>query len=576
MSTTPVQRTSDQGLPPNPTITRPLEKTETTDLNAPSYSSSSSSTTSSASKSSVTANLEEGQSKKTNVTPSQSTLPKLPSMRQKSSSFKMPVQYIPKSPRRLKEQPEQTKSSGSSTRGLSSPSKAHGSEPHNTLEFSSSSVAPSQKKIDGDMPSSVPVLKILKAKIPSGLLAQLEAEHIDHTLIKFLINDICEHGLSLDKRHALGRTDSAFYINNLPEVLKSFTKDIKQSTISSSKLLQAVFSERFRTNTGWATAKIIYANSLFMEKFGPKAEFGRADPSTENAEREKLKGIADNLAKSIFGHPATIKQSPLPPGVIDALIYADQYIHERLLTGEKTQNWSTEHIRDARQSMVKLLTVTRLLMPMVTALAEKKPDQKEVWLLGMILQTFMRSASQLSKEIFVESFAKSNDSLRKLAQEKEKIERIHARTKTFKTKKPTHHARSRSADTTLIDINFLLKPDEVRKKRALEKTQKMVNEITVDDDAYASVIKEGEKRLVENEEIYKAEADLKGFSLEELEQIQELLDARLTEELMSLLPDGEIVPEKTEPLPTSTADIAPNVYADINSKITHPDESASQ
>jgi hypothetical protein len=574
MSTTPVQRTSDQGLPPNPMITAPPEKKETTDLIT--SSSSPSSTISSTRKSGNVLSTEEGHSKKPNVASSQSIPKKLPSIRQKSDSFQMPAQYIPKSPRQLKEQPGQSEACRTEKTGLPSSARSHSGATAIKLEFGSTSATPTQQQTDGVIPSSIPVVKILKAKISSELLKQLEAEHIDHTLINLLIDDVCKQSLSLDSRHALGRTDSAFYINNLPEVLKPFTKDIKQSTISSSKLLQAVFSERFRTNTGWVTAKIIYANSIFQEKSSPKVEFGKVDPSTESAEREKLKGIAEILAKSIFGHPASIKKSPLPSSVIDALIYADQCIHEKLLTNEKTQTWSTEQIRDARQSIIKLLTVTRLLMPMVTALAEKNPDQKEVWLLGLILQTFIRSASQLSKEIFVESFAKSSDSLRKLAQEKEKIERIHARTKTFKTKKPAHHTRSRSADTTIIDINSLSSPADIRKKRALEKTQKMVNEIVVDDDTYERVITEGKKRLQETEELRKAEADIKDFSVEDLEQIQQMLAARLEDELMSLLPEGEIVPDKPEPLPTSTTDIAPTIYSDTHEKAPKQDESASQ
>lgn len=426
------------------------------------------------------------------------------------------------------------------------------------------------------MPSSVPVLKILKVNIPSELLKQLEAEHTDHTLINLLIDDVCKHSLRLDSRHALGRTDSAFYINKLPEVIKPFTKDMNQSTIPSSKLLQAVFSERFRKNTGWATAKIIYANSIWEEKSSKELDIGENDPATTTAERERLKEIAKTVATTIFGHPPAIKNSPLPADLINALIYADQYFHEKLLTNEKTQHWSTEEIRDARRSMIKLLTVTRLLMPMITGLAEKKPDQKEIWLLGIILQTLLRSAEVFSKEIFVASFAKSSASLQKLAMEKEKIERVHARTKIFKTKTTIRHARSRSADTTPIDINSLLNPDDVRKKRALEKTKKMVAEIAVDDDAYASVITEGHKRLQETEELRKAEADIKDFSVEDLEQIQEMLAARLEDELISLPPEGEIVPEKAEPLPISTADFAPKMYSGATMKTDSPDSTESQ
>ncbi len=506
-------------------------------------------------------------SKKTRIPPNPRTPPKLTSLGQKSSSFRLNTQPTPKSPRQFREANQSKDEVEDKIRKLPSSSQSTSeSTPESTSSTSKLLTSPStvsEMQLDPLMSSSVPVLKIFKAHISSELLRKLESEHIDHILVDLLTNDICAQSIALDQRHAIGRTDTAFYVDHLPQVLQIFAKDSNQATISSSKLMQRVFAGEFRENTGWAAAKIFYANAMFKMKSQAGYAIGENDASVMDAEREKLKGLTEVIAKSIFGHPISLKNSPLPRRLIDALIYADQRFHEYLLTGKSTKSWTIEQINDARRSLIKLLTVTRLLMPMMTALAEKKPSQQEIWCLGLSMQMLLKSASKLSQEIFVESFAKSSSSLQKLAKEKEKYERIQARTKALqtKTKKSGRHVRSRSADTQPVDIDWLARRDELQKKRAQEKrdvaiaeTRKVLSELEGDDDEYAKIIDETSKAVKENEDIKKAESDLNTFSLEDLEQIQKFLDERDEQEIISLLPDGPVAPERAQALPISTAD----------------------
>ena len=410
--------------------------------------------------------------------------------------------------------------------------------------------------------SSVPMLKIFKKHIPSDVLKNLEEEHVHHTLFNLLVDEICSSPLLLDQRHAIGRTDVAFYLQSLPEQLKPFAKGLNQQTTSSSKLLQAVFSSEFRSNTGWTVAKILYANAIINEEKKSDIALGENDSATKEAARLRLKALASGMSQSIFGDPISIKNSPLPKRLIDDLIYADQKFHEKLLNDKTKQDWSTQQIRDARCSLFKLLCVTRLLMPMVANLARRNPSQLEVWCLGLILQTFLKSASVLSNEILVTSFVRSNMSLQKRANEKEKHERIQGRTKNFKTRKPTHHVRSRSADTTPIDLSTLMSPEEVKKKRALEKTQKTVSELFVDDEDFANVIKQSGTALEETEQIRKAESDLKDFSPEQIAQLEQILAEREVQEMIDLLPEGDLTLERAQPLPDSTTDLVEPIYTE--------------
>lgn len=438
----------------------------------------------------------------------------------------------------------------------------------NSVRQSSSTLNETEKK--AVVPSSIPILKIVKVQIPSDVLKQLEIEHIDHALMELLVADLFSQNLTLEQRHAIGRRDVAFYVAHLPEILKPFAAGINQPTISSSTLMQKIFAADFRSNTGWAQAKIFYVNAMFKESVETGPTLGETDPEVKRAELERLNGLAEVIVKSIIGHPVALKNSPLPRRLIHALVYADQRFHEQLLGGEKTKNWSTEHIRDARCSLIKLLTVTRLLMPMVTALAPKNPPQKEIWHLTLLLNRLLQSALALSSEIFVESFATSPSALQKLALDKEKFERIQARANVLKGKKSPRHIRSRSADTTPVDLHSFERREAVRKKRALEKTQQAVSALGLDDTDYANAIQEGKKALAETEEVRTAAADLKDFSLADLEQVQQMLADRDGEQLISLLPDSDIVPEPAQPLPESTADLLPDISSENSGKSQTP------
>lgn len=408
------------------------------------------------------------------------------------------------------------------------------------------------------------ISRIVKKEIPSEIIKNLNKEYIHHKVINFLIDDICAGSFSLNDRYSIGRTDSAFYIEKLPAELQTYAKGLNQSTISSSKLLLNIFSEDFSANEGWVSAKNLYANFIFREKSREGISIGENDADIKDAERDRLKIFAGLITKTIFGSPVKIKNSPLPKALVKSLIYADQRFHEKLLNHESTQNWTIEQIRDARVSLLKLLCVTRLLMPMLTALADKKPSQQEIWVLGLILSTLLKSASALSQEILIESFSGADSDFQKRVQEKEKLERIQNRTKTFKTRKPTHHVRSRSADTTPIDLKLLISPQEARKKRELEKTRKAVADLEFDDDAFSNILNEGKKALEENDQIRQAQTNINDFSIDDIEQIEKMLADQLEQELISLIPDGEFIPDRHETLPESTADSITPINSTVN------------
>lgn len=550
MSTAPAKSTPPQNPPSIPDQTPHLS----TPVDTPTSSSG----------------ADQEKNRKTKIPVSPRTPPKLTSLTPKSSSFRMAAPAAPKSPRKMKVPTLPQSPVSKVPPGLPSSSQltAEAIHPKNPVQGSSSASVESGK--NAVLPSSIPVLKIVKVQIPSDVLKQLEIEHIDHALMELLIADLFSSNLTLNQRHAVGRTDVAFYVDSLPEVLKPFAAGIPQSTISSSKLMQKIFADDFRVNTGWAQAKIFYANEMFKENTETSLALGETDAVVKRAELERLNGLAEVITKSILGHPATLKHCPLPRRLIKALVYADQRFHEKLLSGEKAKDWSTQQIREARCSLIKLLIVTRLLMPMVTALATKNPSQKEIWHLSLVLNRLLQSALALSTEIFIESFATATPSLQKLALEKDKAERIQARANVLKEKKPPRHIRSRSADTTPVDLHSLERREVVRKQRALEKTQKALSELGLDDADYANVIQEGKKALAETEEVRKAEADIKDFSLADLAQIQQMLAERDDEELTSLPADGELIPEHAQDLPLSTADLQPDVSSATPEKSRAP------
>lgn len=537
--------------------------------NTPSTSSTSTNSTSISSnhtEASPPGSAEKG-SKKTKIPASPRTPPKLTSLSPKSSSFRLPAQPIPRSPRAIKESKElspRDKKSSDYSKYISDSSQST-KQVISTTHFANSS----SETLSASHPEIVVspirlVSRVVKKEIPTQLLENLGNEYAHHTLINLMIDDICAGSLSLDNRHAIGRGDSAFYIEKLPSVLQAYIKDQNQKTISCSQLLINIFSSAFHANEGWSVAKILYANLMFQEKNKIQIPIGENIHLVEDAERKKLKNFAEVIAKTIFGKPASIKNSPLPKILIDDLVYADQYFHEKLLNHKSTKNWSIEQMRDARYSLLKLLSVTRLLMPMFTRLAGKQPSQQEIWCLGLILQNLLGSAFELAKEILPISFSSSNLDLQKRVQEKEKNERIQSRTKTFKTKQPSRHVRSRSADTTPIDLKLLLSPQEARKKRAIEKTSKAIASFVLDDDAFDNVLKEGRRALEEGDQIRKAQQDLKEFNLDDIKQIEQMLADRDEQELINLIPDGDFIPERAQPLPESTADLAPQIYSEAN------------
>ena len=423
------------------------------------------------------------------------------------------------------------------------------------------------------------MLRIFKARIPSELLKKLERDHIDHVLVDLLIADLGVQSLHLDDRHAIGRTDSALYVNHLPGVLQPYVGNVNNVTISSSVLLQRAFADEFRENIGWVTAKILYVNAMFKEQLpgdsqtNSQAEslLGENDPAIKDASRKQLKGLAEAIAQSIFGHPVEIKNSPLPRRLIDTLIYADQRFHEQLLTGQATKDWSTEQIRDARCSLIKLLTVTRLLMPMLIGTEKKNPSQKQIWCLGLSMQMLQKSAMALSKDILVTSFVTSSASLQRLAGDKEKQERTQQRTKAFKSrsKKPGGHGRSRSADTTPVNIDWLARRDEIRAKRALEKkegaiekTKSILSSVGLDDDIFEKTMDDAGRALKETDELRQAIVDIGDFDLEDIKAIEQMLIEQNNASPMTLHPEGTLTPERPQSLPTSTADPLPNMSPD--------------
>ena len=102
----------------------------------------------------------------------------------------------------------------------------------------------------------------------------------------------------------------------------------------------------------------------------------------------------------------------------------------------------------------------------------------------------------------------------------------------------------------------------MKKKRAIEKTQKTVSELSIDDEDFANVIKQSGTALEEMEQIRKAESDLKDFSLEEIAQLEQILVERAVQEMIDLLPEGDLPIERAEPLPESTADLVGLIYTE--------------
>lgn len=523
----------------------------------------------------------------------------VPPISKRSASFILKPQPIPKSPRtaptsaravkkedKSASQPPVTaygssasSASTASTASTSAISSASTPNIASTSGISSASApniaTPPDSSTSATAQSSEPVLRRIRARsqveVPTRMLEKVERNYVPNLLANLIVDDVIAGEILADQLHKVGRIDSAFYLYKLPPELQPLAKSSIHSTISSSKLMQALFAEDFRANKGWLEARAIYAAAATSidtpAPRGKKIDIGTVDPELKAAIREKLKGRAEVIVRSLLGHPASLKNSPLPERLIDYLVHCDQRFHMKLMQGERTCNFSSSQMRDARIALQKQLLVTYLLQPMLSGLAQARPSQSEIWFLSLLMSSLLKALPPLHDEVFARSFGTSpkrfqeavtskhavEEKLEKMEKLEKQRQRTEQRKATFKSR--PGHVRSRSADTTLIDLRSLPTREEVMQKRAEKKrSEALANEVDGKVGEFENVLKDAEKNVEEHEKIRKAHADLQEFNADDLQLVLDILNDRDGDiEILDAL-DNTPDPQPARAVPLGEAD----------------------
>ena len=380
-----------------------------------------------------------------------------------------------------------------------------------------------------------------QVEVPTRLLEKSARNYVPNLLADLVVDDILAGEMLADQLHKVGRTDSAFYREKLPPELKPLAKSSIHPTISSSKLIQAMFAEDFKNNAGWLAARALYdVSSESMQaqvqaKTTGDIEVGTIDPDLKEAIRETLKGRADVIVRNLLGHPARLKNSPLPERLTDFLVHCDQRFHRQLMQGERTRNFTSSQMRDARIALQKQLLVTYLLQPMLSGLAKARPSQTEIWFLSLLMSSLLKALPSLHDEVFVQSFATSPKRFQEAVKDKheteERLERIEKQRKRTEQRKATFktrpgHVRSRSADTPLIDTRSLPTREQMLQMRAKKKSEALADEFSEKVSEFENVLKDAEKQVEETEQIRKAQANLQDFNADDLQLVLDILNNR--------------------------------------------------
>ena len=397
---------------------------------------------------------------------------------------------------------------------------------------------------------SEPGLQIVRKSIPLSQLKKMEQEHRTHKLADLLVKDLVEDSLSAGQLNTLGRVDSAFYTDRLPQEFKPLGVGMDTPTISSSKLLQRYFAADFRDNVGWEGARSLYANFMRREpmKATPTTSMrtSETDADTRQAEMERMQGAAEVIVRTLLGYPPTVDSSPLPGKLLSLLIACDQRLHAKLLASDRKTAFSTEQIRAGRLAVLSNLLVTRLLQPMLLSLAAKIPSQAEMLFQAMLMKGLVAGAEQLSDALFNKSFAASSLTLQQQATEKLTREKIDARIRQLQTKPSTRHVRTRSADTTPISPRTLRTIEEARNLRKVQKAGEMAKELESQD---WSALDDARREIDENLAISKAATELQQLDVDDLQDlVRMMLGERGDGDMPPVTP---ISPRRAQPLEDS-------------------------
>ncbi len=424
---------------------------------------------------------------------------------------------------------------------------------------------------------SEPSLQIIRKSIPLGQLKKMEQEHRMHKLADLIVDDLVNGQLTAAGLSTLGRVDSAFYIDHLPEDFKPLAKGLMTPTISSGKLMQGYFAADFSHNVGWNGATSLYMN--FMQREAAKISSASsheadnhdnvdADDDTRQAERQRIQGAAEVIVRSLLGYPPTVESSPLPGKLISLLIACDQRLHAKMLATTTPASFSTEQIRTGRLAALAHLLITRLLQPMLFSMtpqppSQTAPSQAVMSFQILVLKGMMSGVKQLAEGLLNKSFATSPLALQQQATEKATREKIDARIRRLQSKPSTRHMRTRSADTTPISPRTLRTMEEARMMRKAQQAGELATTLESQD---WSALEEARRQVDEKLASTQSQADLLQMPLHEVDELVRLLTGKGDDNQPILA----IQPRRAQPLDDS--DELPTVVATVNAD-TLPSES---
>lgn len=262
-------------------------------------------------------------------------------------------------------------------------------------------------KVNASPPTSpLTTPRYTREKIISSLSAEITQSAIDGKTA------------SLGNIRTLGRVDTVFKIDELPEELRSVCKTPNDKKISSTTILRQLFSDEYKTSSNWASAKVFI--DFVKLKSDPSVKMGETDEKIKEAKLAILQPLAKNIAGCLVGSNGLLAAMGLPNEFFkNFLFHADEKILE---WGLNSDALNIKDINAARCVFFYNLVALRFINPIITAEFGDKPSQMDIWMQSLITEEFKKNIYNNFKDFLAESGKELPEKLTSRLNDKASIE----------------------------------------------------------------------------------------------------------------------------------------------------------
>lgn len=386
------------------------------------------------------------------------------------------------------------------------------------------------------MVSSEPTLTIpdasskIRVNHPSKL-HEKDAEKFKEASMR-IVDHFIQCNVNTDHPGKIGDVQGAFYVDNLGNDLKQLLHKFRSAYISSSELLERLFSQEIKSSDGWCTAKTVFTQTIdIIATYNGESNPEFFDSDTQDAIKTKLNGCAEVLVRQLFDSPVSLDVTPLPKNLIHFLIQCDQYFYDQLLSSEKTKHFSHDQMREARSALQNQLLMSYALKPLLEELTQPCKDKLKQWFVTAIMDSAAAQAEIFVQKILKRSFSEAPSELREKFFSRQNPLEKNKRIDEFKNNLPARlsaHSRSRSGDASPIDPMAMRESARRIKQRNKSggETMQQVQQIP----AYKEQSKIGTQK-------YRPSIDLQDFGNEldsALTELQSLLEKKSSHVIVSI------------------------------------------